>query len=181
MVNRILPTPEKIRELLRYDPVTGMLYWVRRNLCDFSSDNAYGTWNARYSGKEAFTSTNQAGYKVGAIFNKKYYAHRVGWAIYYGEWPKSEIDHINGEKNDNRICNLRLATGSQNRMNSRMRSDNSSGLKGASYLERDRVWSSSIGVMGKIIRIGLFSSAEEAHEAYCKAAMTYHGEFARTE
>ena len=179
MGEKIVPTPEQLRELLRYEPDTGKLFWNRRPIGIFATANAYSTWNARYAHSEAFISVCKAGYRTGAIFDKKYYAHRVAWAIHYGMWPDSMIDHINGERQDNCITNLRLATDSQNNFNSKLRSDNKSGLKGTTYSTRDMVWLSRISANGKTHHLGTFDSPESAHAAYAEAAKKYHGEFAR--
>lgn len=180
MTQRILPTPEQLRELLRYEPETGKLFWKPRPAEMFSSLRISRTWNSRYAGKEAFTSKWGNGYRRGGIFDIDYSAHRVIWAMAYGEWPQEEVDHINCIKDDNRICNLRMATSSENKWNSRERGNNSSGFKGVSWDKFRGKWSSKISKSGKSRFLGRFGTAREAAQAYADAADEMHGEFSRT-
>lgn len=94
--------------------------------------------------------------------------------------PKGlQIDHIHGDTLDNRRSELRIATGSQNQWNAKIRSDNSSGFKGVSVHKQTGRWQSRIRIHTKRISLGLFDTAQEAHEAYCAASREYHGEFRR--
>lgn len=102
-----------------------------------------------------------------------YRAHRVAWAITHGEWPTSDIDHINGVRDDNRICNLRAVTRSQNRRNSSMRSDNKSGITGVALDKKFNVWRAQIHVDGKHITLGAFPTFEAAVGARRKAALKH--------
>jgi hypothetical protein len=97
------------RKLLRYDSTTGKLFWLNRPRGFFNSDRAFKSWNTKYSGKEAL-NTNSNGYKYGPIFKKNYKAHRVVWLLVTGHWPQLEIDHIDGNRSNNRFENLRPAT-----------------------------------------------------------------------
>ena len=181
MTKRILPTPEELRQLLRYEPETGKLYWKPRDRECFSSDRAGKSWNTKYAGKEAFTSDDGKVYR-GSVFDRSYLAHRIAWVIYYGEWPEGLVDHRNTDSLDNRIVNLREATQSENLKNRGRQVNNKSGYKGV-YQRRDTgKWSASIWSEGIERKLGSrFATAEEAHAAYCEAAKKYHGEFARTE
>ena len=89
-----------------------------------------------------------------------------------------EVDHRNGDSLDNRRGNLRLATNAQNACNKRRGKRSSSGYKGVSWSARHRKWAASIGAHGRRRFLGLFGCAEEAHQAYCAAAVELHGEFA---
>lgn len=92
--------------------------------------------------------------------------------------PKGmDVDHLNGNGLDNRKCNLRICTKSQNGMNKGILNRNTSGFKG--IYRKHRKWIAQIGVNNKRIRIGSFNTPEEAYKAYCEAAIKYHGEFAR--
>lgn len=93
--------------------------------------------------------------------------------------PPVLVDHANGNTLDNRRCNLRLATVAQNSCNSRTRAGTASGLKGAHLIRKTGRWRSSIRVDRKVIHLGTFATAQEAHAAYCAAAVEHHGEFAR--
>lgn len=174
-------TPEILRELLSYDPDTGKLYWKPRGREWFASDRSCNSFNARDAGTEALTAITKRGYKHGIVLGKQLLAHRVAWAIYYGEWPKMAIDHKNCKHSDNRICNLRLATDSENASNKFRYANNTSGMKGASWYKPLNKWASKIRVNKKLIHLGYYDTVEEAHAMYCEAAKKYHGEFARTE
>lgn len=168
---KVRPTPAELRQLLRYVPETGKLFWLPRTNVQF---------NGQFAGKEAFTAIGPDGYHRGAVNCVSCLAHRVAWAIFYGEWPSSEVDHINCDPVDNRIINLRSASRSQNERNKRLRADNKSGFKGVSWYARDEKWQATIRIHGKSRGLGYYGSPEAAHEAYCRAAAELHGEFART-
>lgn len=126
---------------------------------------------------------NELGYCIISVKNKLFSAHRLAWTYVHGEIPdEMEVDHINGNPSDNRIENLRLATRLQNAANRKMHKNNLSGYKGV-YLDSRRKnvkqWRASIVVQKKKLSLGIFSSPEDAHEAYKKAAEKYFGEFAR--
>lgn len=107
--------------------------------------------------------------------------HRIIWILVKGEIPPSlVIDHIDGDKLNNRVSNLRLCTQSQNTLNRRMHSNNASGLKGVYFNDSSRnkkKWIAQISIDKKKIRLGRFCTKEEAHEAYVVASKKYHGEF----
>ena len=173
-------SPEELRKLLRYEPETGKLFWRYRPLNMFKDSRAHRSWNSQFSGKEAFTA-NCNGYLLGSIHNKRYKSHRVIWAIYHGEWPNNEIDHINGVKNDNKIFNLRDSTHAQNLKNRSISSKNTSGYKGVSWDKNKKKWISSITVDGTQKFLGYFTEREQAASSYRMAAERHFGEFARGE
>ena len=108
-----------------------------------------------------------------------HWAHRVAWMIHNGDIPDGMvIDHINGIRGDNRISNLRLATRSQNAVNSGMRSSNTSGQKGVYMNKQVGKWVAEIKVDGRRKRIGTFSDIDEAAVAYQMAAEHHFGDFA---
>ena len=160
-------TADRVRELLEYDPATGLFEWrVAR---------------ANVKVGQRTGCLNSGGYRYIGIDNRLYKAHRLAWLYVYGRWPANDIDHINGVRDDNRIANLREATRSQNIANARGTRKNKSGFKGAYFLKRERKWLACITVCGKRQHIGLFTTAAGAHAAYVKAAKHHFGEFARTE
>jgi hypothetical protein len=108
--------------------------------------------------------TTNKGYKSLKYNNKDYLVHRLAWFLYYGEWPKGEIDHINGNKSDNRICNLRDVTHKENCQN--LLNHRNGKLVGASYHKSSGKWQASITKNNKLIYLGLFNSEQEAHEVY---------------
>lgn len=164
-----LPTIEELRERYTYDPETGILRFRKR-------------LNGFVKVGQQCGYVNPQGYRMVSVNNRNMAAHRVIWAIYHGEWPPSDmqIDHANGDRDDNRICNLRLATPSQNAGNSRRASDNATGYKGVSYIERLNKWRATIRMDGKNHHLGCFLTPEDAHAAYVKAANDRWGEFANS-
>lgn len=185
MANKRDFTPEKLRQLLRYEPDTGKLYWRQRTPATFTVPNPEATcqgWNKRFSGKEAFTHVSTRGYLVSNMARLSFYAHRVVWAIHYGEYPSGQIDHINGDRLDNRIANLRDVTNAENARNMAMSSLNSSGVSGV-YLHRQTgKWCAQIRAFGKTIGLGLFSDKADAIIAR-KAAervLNYHPNHGRS-
>lgn len=161
MAERELPTPEELRQLLRYEPETGKLYWLRRTRGIDPNDRRRRAFNAQFAGKEAFTA-KQHGYRIGTIFGHPARAHRVIWTLVHGEWPPHHIDHINGQRDDNRLCNLRCATHAQNARNKARRVDNSSGRTGVRLEKRTGRWEARIRVDGCHIHLGTFKRFEDA-------------------
>lgn len=186
MASKAHPTPEELRQLLRYEPETGKLFWKQRDVSLFE-DRGNGaaanaaSWNARYAGAEALTALNAAGYRHGAVFGCKLRAHRVAWALVHGQWPQGEIDHINGITDDNRLENLREVTGQENQRNSKRPANNTSGVVGVSWYEPARKWVARIRVI-KRIHLGYFDDFNEAVAARKAAEAAYgfhqnHGRF----
>lgn len=161
-------TIERLREVLDYDPYTGI--FTRRIR---QASNAL-------AGTRAGTALER-GY-IGIMVDKiQYKAHRLAWFFVYEKWPLVGIDHINGIRNDNRIENLREADQSQNIANGKKHRDSTSGLKGVTWNAACKRWMAQIHWRGKHIYLGLFDTKEEAHAAYCAAAKRLHGEYARFE
>lgn len=161
-------TPDELRQLLTFNPDTGKLFWKERPVELFKHSGSWtaehfcSRWNSRFANKEAFISINSGGYHQGRIHYRLHVAHRVIWAMYHDEWPKDEIDHINGNRRDNRVVNLREVNRVQNQQNMRMHSRNSSGFTGVSWSKKNACWR----VMIQRRYIGQFSSLHEAVEAY---------------
>lgn len=160
-------TREFVMQRLNYDPNTGV-FTLR----------AHGNIGGPKVGRIAGTVI-AAGYRVLSIKRYLYRAQSVAWLYVHGEWPPDLIDHINGDRDDNRISNLRLCSHTQNMRNRRKPHLNSSGLKGVSWCKRQQRWHVQIKADRKTHNIGYFKDKFEAHAAYCRAAEKYHGEFAR--
>lgn len=165
-------TAEEVRSLLDYDPVTGEFTWKWRN--DYLPQ-----WNARYAGRRAGSLTRD-GYCSIRLGGHHHKAHRLAWLHFYGELPSAQIDHINGERSDNRIANLRLATQIQNSANAGIRRANKSGFKGVSWDRGRRKFRAQIRNGITNTHLGRFDTPEEAHAAYVAAALKMHGDFTRT-
>lgn len=127
----------------------------------------------------AITTTSYYGYIVICINKYLYMAHRLAWLHTYAAWPKDEIDHINCNRADNRISNLRQATRFENARNQPLRATNTSGLKGVSQHTETKKWTASITYNRKMTNLGLFDTPEAAHSAYAAEAKKLHKEFAR--
>lgn len=178
-------TYELAIRFLRYEPQTGRLFWKERSPELFAAGNTSKesvckTWNKRFAGKEAFTASN-TGYRYGAIFAQLYLAHRVIWLMVHKAWPEDQIDHINGDRADNRIKNLRAVTNRQNCKNQCARSDNSTGVTGVYWFKRDSRWVSSITSDGKTVHLGYFDSFEDAVNArkIAEAQLGFHANHGR--
>lgn len=167
-----LPPIEYLRQLLDYDPETGHLTWKER---PFSTKQ----WNAKFVGKRA-GSIHCKGYIAVGIDGKVYLAHRIIWAIFYGNEPEYQIDHKDMNPANNKIDNLREATASQNRWNERARRNNKLGIKGVHYCKKDKKYIAELKVNYKRVAHSYHATLDEAQKAYEKAAQLYHGEFART-
>ena len=160
-------TREYVAQRLNYDPETGH-FTLRR----------FGNCGGPKVGKIAGTVL-PSGYRAISLGNHIYRAQSVAWLYVYGEWPPELLDHINGERDDNRISNLRLCTHAQNMRNRRKPTRNSSGLKGVSWCKKQQRWHVQIKADHKTYNLGYFDDKTLAHSVYCRAAEKFHGEFAR--
>lgn len=179
MATKPLPSPEVLRQLLDCDPETGILTWRWRDPKWFKSgkrtqEHIAAIWNNQNAGAVAFTHTNDAGYKCGRVFNILLRAHRVIWAMEMGEWPSEEVDHINGDRSDNRLCNLRAVSRAENSKNVSVHKDNSVGIIGVSWYPRLEKWCARICVDGERHHIGVYGCIGQAIRAR-KQAERAHG------
>ena len=174
MAVKELPDPELLRKLLDYDPSTGLLVWRHRPAEMFNRHSVFCCWNARHAGNPAFNCFSRGGYQTGTLLGVHYYAHRIAWAIHYGEDPNSELDHINGDKTDNRIANLRKVTRRQNSRNRPLRADNKTGVPGVHWEKACQKWRARIKANGKNVSLGVYDTVEEA-VAVRIAAEKQHG------
>lgn len=159
-------TREQFASRFRYDPGTG---------------NLYRTFNARWGHSEdrLVTTRTAHGYIKVSFDRVAFVAHRVIWLMVYGTVP-DEIDHINGDTADNRLENLRPCTHAENSRNTRLRSDNTSGIKGVTLAKKaGDPWLAKIRADGRTVHLGYHATKEQAAAAYAAAAAVYHGEFAR--
>lgn len=158
-------TAERLREVLSYDPETGEFRWRVSN-------------SPRAQAGALAGSAASTGYRDIRVDKQLYRSHRLAWLYVHNTWPANEIDHINGDKADNRLTNLREATSSQNKVNQvRLRADNSSGLRGVSWSAANQKWLAKIRHQGQQKNLGYFQTKEQAAEAYALAARDRFGNF----
>lgn len=165
-----MPPRAFVIEWLHYSPSTGVFTWMKEP-----------TAAPQYKFNEA-GGQRANGYIYIGLNDEIIAAHRLAWVYMHGDIPEGmEVDHIDGDPSNNTIANLRLATSSQQKMNKRVQSNNRSGLKGAYYhaCHKGKKWRSQIKVGSRLIFLGYFHTAEEAHAAYGAAAIEHFGEFAR--
>lgn len=152
-------TAERLREVLDYDPDTGVFTRKVR------------TGNVKIG--DVAGSFNGKGYIRIGIDGRLHRAHRLAWLYVTGEWPKDQIDHINGDRGDNRLANLREVNNAENQHNLRKaRADNTTGFLGVS--PRYGKFRAYIMVDGKNKHLGCFPTPEAAHAAYLEAKRGLH-------
>ena len=153
-------TVDMLRDRVRYDPQTGEFFSTASGL------------------KVGFVNDERSGYIFVSIGKtQKVRAHRAAFALMTGEWPKVDVDHINGDRIDNRWANLRECSSAENSRNRRLNRDNKSGYTGVHWHSSVKRWVAKICVAGRFIHLGVFSTAEEAAIAYAKGAIKHHGDF----
>ena len=141
---------EEVRERFNYCQDSGLIFWA----------------NGRRKGKQAFTYKSKRGYHVTTFRGKDgettLAAHRVAWLLHYGEWPSGHIDHVNGNRLDNRILNLRDVVNAENARNAAMTSRNTSGVNGVYLHKQTGKWCAQISAFGKNVGLGLFTEKRDA-------------------
>ena len=161
-----LPIIEEIRNFLSYSSETGELRWLKSPA------------NRVKIGNTVTHVDVSSGYITFRFKYRLHMAHRVAWYLHTGKQPVNHIDHINGIKTDNRFCNLREATTSQNLCNRGKQRNSTSGYKGVYWDKIHQNWYSRIQHQNRDYYLGRFPTPEEAHRAYCVKADELHKEFA---
>lgn len=152
----------ELREALAYDQESGEIRWRIRVGQRALAGSIAGTPGVHPYGRIMFRG-------------KVYLAHRVAWFLHYGEWPEQEIDHIDGNRGNNRICNLRDVAPIVNCQNLRTaRTDSRSGLLGCHWNKKSNAWHAQIRFGGRIKHIGSFTTKDEAHAAYLNVKREVH-------
>lgn len=155
-----LPSVARLREVLRYEPETGKLFWRERPESAFTAPRYARSWNSKHAGKEA-GKADVRGYRCICVWYWYDYAHRIAWAMTYGEWPTLDIDHIDQDPSNNRAANLREVAHQVNSMNVSMHRDNTSGCTGVVPVPSGR-WQASVYCRGKRTYLGTFDSFDAA-------------------
>ena len=152
---------KRLKEVLSYDKNTGIFVWINPT--------------SRRVKKNSIANNKNHGYVSIAIDNKRYRAHHLAWLYVYGKMPSKNIDHINGVRDDNRICNLREATQQENLYNIGLSKHNTSGYKGVHFHKKTGKWRAVASVNNYPKHIGLFETALEASLAYTKWCIKNRG------
>lgn len=154
-------TVDRLRNLLQYDPETGIFTWRKD----------------RRTGKSGCVagSAHSKGYVKICVDHRDRLAHRLAWLYVYGELPVGQIDHIDGDKKNNRISNLRQANNSENQQNLHgPKSNKTQGSLGTSYCAKYGKWRAKIKVNGKSKSLGYYQTEPEAYAAYLKGKTELH-------
>ena len=171
MAERLLPSIDVLRQLLRYEPETGKLFWRPRGEEWFRTRVAMKIFDANFAGREA-GGLDKDGYIRIKLFQTRLVAHRVVWAVYHGSWPVGVLDHIDGNRTNNRVENLRDVTNAENLRN-RHSSRSSTGIRGVYPYGKSGKYVAYIGVAGGNRRLGCFGNIEDAVAARHAAELVY--------
>jgi len=155
-------TQERLKEVLHYNEGTGLFTWL------ISNSN-----RVKIGSKAGSKMAN--GYMEIQIFSNRFTLHRLAWLYVHGEMPENHIDHINGIRDDNRICNLRAVSRELNMQNMREPTiRNALGLLGVHFDKSRNKFIAQIMYNGKHKHLGRFNTKEEAHQAYLTAKREFH-------
>lgn len=154
-------TAERLRSVLDYDRETGVFKWKQKTGKKVVVGSVAGCKSAE-------------GYTIIRVDNYLVTAHRLAWLYVYGSMPNGSIDHVNRDRADNRIENLRLCSAAENAQNCKISKANKSGVKGVYFNKRSKKWAAQIMVQRKVIHLGLYESIEEAAAARSAADEKYH-------
>ena len=154
-------TVDRLKELLSYDSAAGTF-----------------TWRVSRGGRVRVGSIagklNKEGYRVIGVDKRHYFAHRLAWLYMYGKFPEGDVDHIDHNRLNNSIANLRVVTRSENQQNRTKQKNNKSGFKGVKWSTCKSKWHAQIAVNGVKKHLGYFESPTSAYAAYQTAAASMH-------
>lgn len=158
----------RLERLLDYDCTTGVFRWRVTRSPGAKRGSVAGRLNAK-------------GYLIIGVDGNRYMAHRLAWFYVYGVWPESELDHVNGNRSDNRVRNLRQCSRSENLQNACTRRDSQSGVKGVRWHQSKQRWQPRVKHQGKQLYLGYYRDMEFADLVAREARDKYHGEYARNQ
>ncbi len=161
-------TYDEAHTVFSYNEKTGDFTWKVKPRKNQEAGSAAGTLQGN-------------GYRLIRHRRRPYLAHRLAWLMVYGVWPEGEIDHINRDRSDNRIANLRQASRSENQFNQGLRRDNKSGFPGVHWFKAGSRWQANIRVNNRSVHLGYFLSKDDAIRARKQAAERFFGSFSRHE
>mgnify|MGYP006087074219 CR=1 len=175
-LSRKHPPINFLHECFELNADTGTLIWKTRPVHHFKTANSAKSTNSRQAGKKA-GKINDRGYcKLTFKWNGKslnWYQHRIVWAMHYGQWPTKSLDHIDGDRANNAITNLREVTDQENSKNRPLQKNNTSGHIGVYWDSRREEYVAQIGFKGKMIRLGRHPNIEDAIAARQAAEIEY--------
>ncbi len=154
-------TAQRLREVLNYDPETGVFTRKAR------------TSSCVQVGRET-GCLDEHGYLRVSVDDRRYWAHRLAWLYVHGVWPDGQVDHRNRVRNDNRFVNLRLASKAENAQNAKVRENNTSGHKGVSWSNRQQRWYAYITHQQRMQNLGLYTDINDAVAARKAAEARLH-------
>ena len=157
-------TQEEAHRLFEYKD--GVLYWKERPRSDFKSNGSHIQWNERYAKQVAGSIVGK--YANVSINKIRHQVHRIVFLMQHGYLPEI-VDHIDGNRQNNKIENLRSATHTQNLQNSKLPKHNLSGYKNVGWHKQRKKWRAQIEINGKVKHLGLFTDEHEAHLVYQNA------------
>lgn len=163
-----------MREVISHSDLVRQLHYDR--------DIGRFTW--RVTRKKAVAgeragSMRPHGYEMIGLSYRRYYSHRLAWFFVTGAWPVGQVDHVNGDRSDNRFSNLRLATHAENQRNRGRQRNNRSGVAGVHWANREQRWVAKIKINGKTQQIGVFTELPAAIAARKSAERRLFGSFTR--
>jgi hypothetical protein len=143
-----------LKSILNYNPETGIFTWRKKPSKQINIGSIAGT-------------KNHYGYVEICVDSKKYQSHRLAWLYVHGFGPEQQIDHINGDRSDNRICNLRDVSHTVNNCNQKIHREGK--LPGCTFLSRVKKWQAQVKINGQCKYLGCYKTQQEAHKAYTRA------------
>lgn len=158
---------EYLKECLNYDQVTGVFTWKQRPRSHFKADWSFINWNKRWAGTEAgwkdkTSADKEKFYLKISVNSEDYKAHRLAWVFITGSWPNKLIDHVDGDRLNNKAINLREATDWQNSTNAKRRKDNKSGVTGVGWQKALCKWYANGRINDHLQHLGFYADIFEA-------------------
>lgn len=147
MLENCVITQKELKKILTYNPETGIFVWLKNKGTARAGD---------------YAGYIQNGYNVIMINGSNFRSHRLAWLYVYGEWPKEQIDHINHNREDNKLINLREVTHQENLKNITLKKNNKSGIMGVGWIKQNSSWRAYISSNKKWIHLGSFNDKFEA-------------------
>lgn len=167
-----------LKKFILLDVETGTIFWKDRVLEDFPSKKTWLSFQSRFAGKRCGTYKAPDGYYRVTVNKTVQLVHRIIWALYYGEWPAKQLDHIDGDTTNNKISNLREVTGQQNQANSKS-TKGSSIYKGVHWCNTSKRWVAKLMFNYKNVFTKHCNTEEEAAIAYNEAAKFWFGKYSK--